>query len=476
MRAAVLLLVVAATRAAAQQAVCNECAQGDALIDKYGLQPVRAIAGELAGTALVEPLTKDQYGRLVELRKRAPALGRLAALEESDLALIGAALCKAPSGGCQMFTTQALRCLADRCAVDFGDKKVDIVEKPAECDAYGPPKRTPPFGLGVDWGTGWTNSKYPTDGRAWSLGIEGRLRLTHRLGLVARIDRTAARDEATDADGDGDDDISTGQITRISGLAGPSLVLGASRWEDDTIRFLRIDLLGGYLSSRSLPDESGPAAGIDISYHLYITHFGVRVIQGFGDAKEATMIMGHIGMGSGGLPMLDEDKCHRSKRRPTHMAIGFDIPLGGYGISKEHGLLAGGLAIEGAWHVSRRFDILTRGDILVFPGDDRERVIHQAVLAGIRYDHTTKRRHDTGFFSTWMVGYSHGAGITPSEAGTGMVGDVSLGWGAEDDDFAAGIRLHGRFGITPDNEEYRAIFLSGGFEIRLDPDKWRDRS
>ena len=477
MRVAIFILLVAATHAVAQQAVCNECAQGDALIDKYGLGPVRAIAPELATMNLVEPITKDQYAKLVDMRQRAPALGRLGAIEESDLALIAAGLCKAPSGTCQMFSTQALRCLADRCAVDFGIKKVVDVEKPPEdCSGWGVPKRTPPFGLAVDWGTGWTDSKYPTDGRAWSLGIEGRLRFSHRLGMVARIDRTAARDEATDDNDDGNDDTSTGQITRISGLVGPSFSFGASRWEDDTLRFLRIDLLGGYSSSRSLPNESGPVAGIDLTYHLWITYFGVRVIQGFLDAKDSTMVIGHIGTGAGALPTLSGDPCKQREKKSTHLALGLDIPLGGYGISKEHGLLATGLAIEGAWHLSRRFDAMVRGDILVFPGDDRERTIHQAGLAGLRYDHTTKKRHDTGFSSTWMVGYSHGAGITPTQAGSGMVGDVSLGWGAQDDDFAAGIRIHARFGITPDNEEYRAIFLSGGFEIRLDPDKWSDRS
>ena len=53
---------------------------------------------------------------------------------------------------------------------------------------------------------------------------------------------------------------------------------------------------------------------------------------------------------------------------------------------------ATGLGIEGAWYLSRTFDALVRADMLVFPGDERERAIHQAALAGLRIDHGTSIR------------------------------------------------------------------------------------
>jgi hypothetical protein len=37
------------------------------------------------------------------------------------------------------------------------------------------------------------------------------------------------------------------------------------------------------------------------------------------------------------------------------------------------------------------------------------------------------------------------------------------------------VRLHGRLGVSPDNLDYRAIWISGGFELRLEPARWRRR-
>ena len=48
-------------------------------------------------------------------------------------------------------------------------------------------------------------------------------------------------------------------------------------------------------------------------------------------------------------------------------------------------------------------------------------------------------------------------------------------WGGQSDEGAAYLRLHARAGIGPDNLEYRALFLSAGVELRLDPERWRDR-
>jgi hypothetical protein len=149
--------------------------------------------------------------------------------------------------------------------------------------------------------------------------------------------------------------------------------------------------------------------------------------------------------------------------------------MGGYGLEKL-GLQVGGLGIEAVWHVSHKLDALARVDLLVFPGDNRDRVIHQAALAGFRLDHAKAGGSvTTGFFTTYAAGYSHEAGLTPTRSGSGPVGDFSVGWGAQDEEFAAYLRFHARFGIGPDNVDYRAFFLSGGFEIRFDRRRWRDR-
>jgi hypothetical protein len=473
--------VATATSAAAQPVPCGPCSRGDALIEHFSLQPLRTVAGELAELSLGSPLTQQQYVQIIELRRRTPALARLGAVDDDGLSSIAAALCGTPAGGCVNSTTYVLRCLADRCEVALPQAKdghVDIVELPANCHSFRTRKGSSPIGLGFDWGNGWQRSAAPNDGRAWSLGIDARMRLGRRLGVVGRIDRTSGRDEATDVDANGNDDMSTGSITRIAALGGPSIVLDNTRYEDTT-RFVRLDLLGGYLATQSQPDESGPAVGADLTFQLSVVRIGARVIQGLGDASEATMVLGHIGLVAGGAPPYGNaaDCGASASARSSRLALGLDIPFTGAALGGDLGLLATGLALEAFFHMTPSLDATARADLLVYPGEERDRVIHQAVLGGLRIDHLTpgKRSSGVGFFTTLMGGYTHSAGFATTPAGSGPIVDVAFGWGAQAREGAANIRLHGRFGVSPDNFDYRAIFLSGAVELRFDPDKWRDR-
>ncbi|HEU4612368.1 MAG TPA: hypothetical protein VFS15_09840, partial [Kofleriaceae bacterium] len=81
-----------------------------------------------------------------------------------------------------------------------------------------------------------------------------------------------------------------------------------------------------------------------------------------------------------------------------------------------------------------------------------------------------------GWFVALAGGYDHVATTTAAPIQSGAVADASLGLGAQGADGAAYLRLHGRFGLTDDNRELRAVFLSLGLEWRLDRNRWRDRS
>jgi hypothetical protein len=476
MKRAILLVALLAVPARAQP--CDPCIHGDVLIDRFGLGAVRPLADQLAALSLSEPLSPAQYTKIVELRARTPILGRLGALDDTELALVAAALCKHPDNQCTTITQRALTCLADRCEVALPpDPKADDVLRRTE-DECRPNRYTgkpsPRIGLGFDWGNGWQRSGLPNEGRAWNFGIEGRVRLGRRLGLVARADRSAGRDEATDADDNGKDDLATGSITRFSLLAGPSFVLDATRYERTT-RFLRVDLLAGVLTTPSQPGEDGPAAGIDVAYQVSVFKLGLRFVQGLGEADSASLLLGHFGIAVGSVPPRTDESICPPRRRSSRLALGFELPLGGAGISEQLGYLATGLGVELIWHLWRRFDVVTHADLLLYPGNDRDRVIHHAVLGGLRIDHSKrKRRARTGWYSTLMSGYTHGAALANTTVGSGPVLDASLAWGAQDADGAGYIRLHGRFGLA-DNTDYRALFLAIGFELRFDPRRWRDR-
>jgi hypothetical protein len=478
--AAALALVV--SPAAAQPIACEVCARGDAVLERFSLHELRSFAGQLAALSLGDPLTADEYARIVELRQRSADFVRIGAVDDADLALIASSLCHATSDACTTATAHALKCLADRCEVSLpapDPRTADVAVLPDECTRYDTHKPPSRLGLGFDWGTGVQTSRYPNDGNAWSFGIESRLRVTNRIGAVARVDRSAGRDQATDVDGNGKDDFSTGGITRVSGLAGPSFILADEDFEDDTRRFLRLDVLGGYLATRSQPDEQGPTVGLDLAYQLAMVRAGIRAVHTFADGRDATMLLGHLGIVVGGGPEYDDDRdCNASrKHHSSRLALAIDLPLGGAGVMADLGYLATGFAFETIWHLHRRFDAMARADVLLFPGDKRDRVIHEAALAGLRIDlRAAEKWHShVGLSTTVMGGYSHGAGLTPTTVGSGPIVDVSLGWGGQDRDGAAAIRLHARVGVTPENIDYLVLFFSGSFEVRFDRDKWSDR-
>ncbi len=465
-------LAIARPVAAQPPEPCAACARGDKLIEELSLEPLRSLSHELAALRLADPLTRDQYAHLLELRGKRPVLVRVGALSDDQLIDVAAALCQEETGPCVDVTTHGLRCFADRCDVDLplDPEGGDILELPASCHQYNNPQRAPSYGLGFEWGTGWQRSAHPHEAYAFSFGLEGRLRFGQRFGAVARIDRVHSLDAPEDADHDRHDDTETGPIVRLATLAGPSLVLDNTRFHSTT-RFLRLDLLGGYLSTRTQDAESGPAAGFDLAYQLSVFRFGVRVVQGFGDAGSASMVLAHLGIVSGARPgYRNEADCGAlPSPRSTRLALAVDYPLVGAGLVSHFAYSVPGVGFEMAWHVVHKLDVLAHGDLIEYPGKglDRDRAIHEAVLAGLRIDHM---KHHA--FTAVMAGYSLGSGI---DADSGPIVDLSVAKNWQDDKGAAYLRLHGRFGVGSDNLDYRVVFLSFGAELRLDPHAWRDR-
>jgi len=465
---AACLLVTAPARAQpAGPAACDACARGEALIAQLDLGDVRA----LGDIELAEPITREQYARIVAMRTRHPRLAGTVALRDAQLAYVAMAV-GAGREPCATRTGHALRCLADRCAVALPLPPAEVLgELREECVVRGrSTRRTVPIGVGLEWGNGVQESAYPTDGRAWSVGIEARVRATNRWSAVARFDWMSSRDAAEDADNDGNDDASTGSITRIAALAGPSIVLDRKRMEG-TQRYLRVDLLGGYVATRSQPDEKGVAAGADVAYHAGAFRLGVRYLHGFGDASDASAVLGHAGFVVGGTPQMRPEGCGGPARARTRLALGFDLPLVGVGLDSQLGYLATGLAFELLYRLHRRFDLVARGDVLYFPGYGRDRVVHTGALAGVRVDHgpySGSSWSRTGFSTVLFGGYSHGAALVGSTGGSGPVVEVAPGWGIRTRDGGGGtLRLHARFGLGEDNRDLIAVFLSAGFDINL---------
>ncbi len=467
-----------------QTIACDECVRGDQELTALGHpgNTLRANADLLVARWVPlhitsGPIDEGQQRELqVVLHERADlrdAIAALDAVSDVQLLAIGHALCKSPDRECAQSLAGALRSARHVAELEV-PAPYGLPPEPLTCDPTVGRVRSPKAGLGLEYASGWQGSARPVDGRAWSVGLAARARLTGVLGIVARIDRSSGRDEADDADGDGHDDTETGAVTRWSLLAGPSLILHVHR-DRQASRYWQVDGLVGL--SRS-GDQSGPITAYDLSYQLVVARVGVRFVQGFGDASEERAALLHAGLqfGAGpqysyaaGCPSVE----HRA--RGSAWAAAMDIPLSGW--ATDIGYVTPSFGLEALLHLHHRFDALLRADLLDMPSGDRDRALHSSALAGGRVDLSSDHAAERfGWFATIAAGYDHVATTTSAPIQSGAVADASLGLGIQASDGAAYLRLHGRFGLTDDNRDLRAVFLSFGLEWRLDRSRWSDRN
>jgi hypothetical protein len=80
-----------------------------------------------------------------------------------------------------------------------------------------------------------------------------------------------------------------------------------------------------------------------------------------------------------------------------------------------------------------------------------------------------------GVFTTLGAGYDHVATTSSAAIQSGPIAEASIGYIMQASDGAVFWRLHGRAGLTDDNQALRALFVSFGAEMRLDRSRWRDR-
>lgn len=471
-----------------QQIACDECVRGEQALAAMGSAGVtlRQYAPVMTSTLVPLRIRGDVLDASQERRVRgfvtdAPinersALHQLTSKSDDEVLAISYALCKSPDPDCAQSLMGALRHVRyiAESIVDPVQQPYGLPDGPGTCDPTVGHVRSPKIGVGVEYATGWQDSVRAVDGRVWSLGIEARARLRDSIGFIARVDRSTGRDEARDEDGDGRDDVETGRVLRWTMMGGLSLRFHTLR-DREAPQYWQVDSLVGW--SRA-GDQSGLLVGYDISYQLVVARLGVRMLVGFGDASEERAALLHTGFmfGAGPQYYYGAGCSHVEQAAPSsRAAIALDIPLSGW--AQHGGYITPGFGLEGALHLHSRFDALLRADLLVMPNGDGDRSLHQSVLAGGRLDRSSDSHGTrTGLFTTLAAGYDFVAAPSSSTIRSGPIVDVSLGWGAQASDGAGYVRVHGRFGVTPNNQDLRAVFLSAGLELRLDRRSWNDRN
>lgn len=469
-------------------ATCEPCARAQANLDQldvYGAvlrNSVRELASLEALGIRGMTLTYEQHEQLerrIAGSEREAVSAYIDRYGDAGVRDLAALVCGVADSGCVEGIYHALVCTgSSRCAVDPFEQRE--MSRPPTCDPYAHTYKGTKVGYGGEVTTGWRDSAQPNDHRAWGFGIEARRRVKKRLGGVARLDWQTGRDAGIDGDGDGRDDDGTGRVSRVSVLAGPSVrITEVSR--NSVWRYLEVDVLGGYSLMTSPNDEDGAVAAIDLAYQLGPTRWGLRAMQGFGDASDARSVLFHAGIVGTTHPdrtVVGGCDFVRNEEPPsTGFALGFDLGLGGYELASGIGFMVPTPAVEIAYIVTSQIQAIGRGDLTVFTNGGADHVLHHSLFAGLRLDMTPSghKQDRTGPFITLLGGYGWGAVTRPSTAGSGPVVDGSLGYMIQGDDGAGWVRLHGRFGVTRENEDLRAMFLSVGLELRLDGRRWRSR-
>jgi hypothetical protein len=342
------------------------------------------------------------------------------------------------------------------------------------CDPYVVSHPAQRIGLGVEVGTGHLQSAPPLDHLALGLGVSTERMLRKRLLLGMRMTYLTSGDESRDEDADGRDDQDTGNIHLVSFTVGPKLRRwGPLRQQDPDAWDL--GLAAGYVQALTEVGASGPVAEIELRHTWSsIVSLGVRATQGFADAQDYRAILASAWLGviskperswGAGCGFVEND----DGKDTFAYGLGVHLPLVGHGVISDVGLMPPGLGLSLAMQVRYPVDVLLRGDFLWFLRQERDRLAMHTLLAGVRL--ARARTSALGF--TALAGYGIAYRPRPGNIASGPVVDLGVSW-----DFAREAKgglylgMHGRFGVSPDNNELRAIFLSAGLEARSNAYKW----
>jgi hypothetical protein len=345
------------------------------------------------------------------------------------------------------------------------------------CDPYVVQRKAQHIGLGVEIGTGYQQNTGPVEPLSLAVGVTAERMLSQRLALGFRMSYLTAGDESQDQDLDGRDDRDTGNAHLVSFTAGPRLRRWSSLDRDDPSLW-ELGLAAGYVQALSDVGASGPVAEIELRHTWSsVVSLGLRGTQGFVDAEPYRAVLASVWLGVVSTPERSWGAgCDFVERRRDDdgpgLGLGVHLPLVGAGISAlggDLGVMPPGLGLSLAIQMRYPVDLILRGDFLWFLRQERDRLAMHTGLAGLRV--APARKFELSF--TALAGYAIAYRPTPSNIDSGPVLDLGVSW-----DFArerkGGLYLgaHGRFGLSSDNRDLGALFLSLGLEVRNDAYAW----
>jgi hypothetical protein len=345
------------------------------------------------------------------------------------------------------------------------------------CDPYVVQRKAEHIGLGVEIGTGYQQNADPIEPLSLAVGVTAERMLSKQLALGFRMSYLTAGDESQDQDLDGRDDRDTGNTHLVSFTAGPRLRRWSSLDRDDP-RLWELGLAAGHVQALSDVGASGPVAEIELRHTWSsVVSLGLRGAQGFAGAEPYRAVLASVWLGVVSTPERSWGAGCSSVERPRRgdgrgYGLGVHLPLVGAGIAAlggDLGVMPPGLGLSLAIQMRYPVDLVLRGDFLWFLRQERDRLAMHTGLAGLRV--APARSFELSF--TALAGYAVAYRPVPSNIDSGPVLDLGVSW-----DFArergGGLYLgaHGRFGLSSDNRDLGALFLSLGLEVRNDAYTW----
>jgi hypothetical protein len=114
-------------------------------------------------------------------------------------------------------------------------------------------------------------------------------------------------------------------------------------------------------------------------------------------------------------------------------------------------------------------DLVLRSDFLWFLRQERDRLAMHTGLAGLR----VAPARSSELSLTALAGYGIAYAPRPGNVDSGPVLDIGVSWDfAREREGGLYIGAHGRFGLSSENRDLGALFLSLGLEVRNEAYTW----
>jgi hypothetical protein len=282
------------------------------------------------------------------------------------------------------------------------------------------------------------------------MGVSADWRLVPALAAGIRVGYLGAAGNAVDLDGDGRRETNTTNLHALEPSFRIRFRLG------DAVR--RLELESAFTHRFVLGGDIPNHFTFGLGAMFYLASFGIGVR--YARALQDTVINDAVYITTERNSPMDVDPrgSFGASSAPEYPRVGLGLHaiVTGWGFAEHLGPMLPGAAIELPVSFGGPLAPVARYDFLWFPGVDASAFVAQTVLGGLEYLQIAELPIGCGV----LLGYSMVGGPSPRTVDGGPVVDGGAWYWL--DRLGLHLGLNGRFGLTEQNRDLRALYVSIG--------------